>query len=293
MDRRTDRAIAIGAITAVAVVPTAILVAVKTGAAAPKEPGAMPPAAAAAQRDPAGTEKRSPSASPAPASSAGSASPAGGRGGTAPGRKAGTGGKDGTAAPGEPPAEAPKVTSFVRRTDVRLSGASNGDYEHQKETATYTLAPRFALNATGVRETMKDGRLTRVTQKVIVKGRTLSGYDGKSWTHSTLTAAQVDRLRTSSDPRQLTYLLRALPGMTRTGPDRLGSTHYLASARLGDLYRVLPEDVAARAREVLPDATRVALDLWADGADRPSWIGLNGSAPGTMLAGSMTFRSYR
>ncbi|MFF5258939.1 hypothetical protein ACFY4C_08320 [Actinomadura viridis] len=292
MDRRTDRAIAIGAITAVAVVPTAILVAVKTGAAAPKEPGAMPPAAAAAQRDPAGAEKRSPSASPAPTSPAGSASPAGGRGTTAPERKAGTGGTDG-AAPGRPSAEAPKVTSFVRRTDVRLSGAPNGDYEHQKETATYTLAPRFALNATGVRETMKDGRLTRVTQKVIVKGRTLSGYDGESWTHSTLTAAQLERLRTSSDPRQLTYLLRGLPGTTRTGPDGLGSTHYLASARLGDLYRVLPEDVAGRAREVLPDATRVALDLWADGADRPSWIGLNASAPGTVLAGSMTFRSYR
>ncbi|MFI0356220.1 hypothetical protein [Actinomadura sp. 9N407] len=296
MDRRTDRAVAIAA--AVTVVPLAILVVIKTGADGPseKDPGTMPPNAAAAQHDPSTQQGRTPGAGASPA---GTASPVGGAAGTAKdGTRAGAArtGKTsggGTAKLPTLPPGTPKLASFVRVTDVRLTGAANGDYQHQTETATFTLSPRFSLNATGVRKMMKDGVLSTITQKVVVKDGKLSGYDGKAWTHSTLTPAQLDTMRAESDPRLLTALLRGLPGATEAGPDKLGSTHHTARTMLGNLYALMPKDVVAQVSPVLPGSTTVALDLWADRNTRPSWIGLNAAAPGTALAGSMTFRSYR
>jgi hypothetical protein len=282
VDRRTDRAIAISAITAVVVVPTAILVAVKTGVASPKPAGEVPSAAAAAQGD----ALKAVSKSPTPTASGAGARPTGG-----PGQR--------TTPPGKPrprqkpPAGAPKLRSFVRVTDVKLAGNPNGDYQHLTETARVTLLPSFALNATGVRQNMVEGKLTTLTQKVIVSGRTLRSYDGKRWTTSRLSSSQLSKLRDDSDPRQFTWLIRAVPGIGKTGPDKFGSTHYTARVVLGDVYRMLPDNIAAEGRKVLPDSTGVGVDLWADKVERPSWIGLNAQAPGTTLGGSMTFRAYR
>jgi hypothetical protein len=262
----------------------------------------MPSATAVAQHDRVVQAHASPAAPPSPARSstaAGGARGGAGGGGTASGSGAdgngggGTGSGDAAALPSTPPPGAPAIDSYVRVTEVRLSGASNGDYEHQRETATFTLAPRFALEATGVRKSMKSGRLTTVTQKVIVKGDVLYGYDGKEWTQSTLTPAQLTKLQTGSDPRQFTYLLRELPGMTKTGPDGGGVTRYLARAVLDDLYVLLPREVAAHLRKLMPAGTGIALDLRADRADRPSRIGVNASVPGARFTGSMGFQSYR
>jgi len=281
VDRRTDRAIAISAITAVVVVPTAILVAVKTGAASPKPAGEVPSAAAAAQGD----AVKPVSKSPTPTPSVAGAKPSGG-----PGHPTQPPGKRG---PRKPPAGAPKIRSFVRVTDVKLSGNPNGDYQHLTETAHLTLSPGFALSATGVRQNMVEGKLTTITQKVIVSGRTMRSYDGKRWTSSKLTSGQLSKLRTDSDPRQFTWLIGTVPGIVKKGPDKFGSTHFTAKLVLGDVYGMLPENVAAEGRKVLPDSTGVGVDLWADKIDRPSWIGLNAQAPGTQFGGSMTFRSYR
>nr|BFE33200.1 hypothetical protein GCM10010200_054510 [Actinomadura rugatobispora] len=290
------------AVSAVAVVGVvfAAVVAVRAVAGGAGDSGTMPSATAVAQRDRVAQADASPDAPPSPA---GSSTAAPGRTGSGGGTARGSGGDgngggqgsgSGSAAalPSTPPPGAPAIDSYVRVTEVRLSGASNGDYEHQRETATFTLAPRFALEATGVRKSMKDGRLTTVTQKVIVKGDVLYGYDGQAWSQSTLTPAQLTRLRTGSDPRQFTYLLRELPGMTRTGPDAGGVTRYLARAVLDDLYVLLPREVAAHLRTLMPAGTGVALDLRADRADRPSRIGVNASVPGARFTGSMGFQSY-
>lgn len=176
---------------------------------------------------------------------------------------------------------------------MKLSGAANGDYEHATETTTFTLSPSFSMNAVGQRRTMKDGKLTTLTQKVIISGGTLKAFDGKSWESSKLSSAQLQNLREGSDPRQLTWLVRSVPGMAKTGPDKFGSTHFVAKALMGDLYGRLPKDVAAETRKVMPDGTAVGLDLWSDGNERPTWIGLNAAAPGANFNGSMTFKSYR
>ncbi|XVQ11999.1 hypothetical protein ACQP1W_05300 [Spirillospora sp. CA-255316] len=297
---------AVSAVAAAGVVFAAV-VAVRAVAGGAGDSGTMPSATAVAQRDRVAQAHSSPAAPPSPAGSSTAAGGArggtgdgSGDGGTAPGSGGdGNGGGDrgagsGAAAlPSTPPPGAPTISSYVRVTEVRLSGASNGDYEHQRETAAFTLAPRFALEATGVRTSMRSGRVTTVTQKVIVKGDVLYGYDGEEWTRSTLTSAQLTRLRTGSDPRQFTYLLRELPGMTRTGPDGGGVTRYLARAVLDDLYVLLPREVAAHLRKLMPAGTGIALDLRADRADRPSRIGVTTSVPGARFTGSMGFRSYR
>lgn len=300
MQLRTDRPVAIAA--AVTVIPLALLVVVKAGlsSSAEEDPDTMAPNVAAARQDPA-----APSASPeGGAAPAGTGSPlpgggTGGAGGGAGGRGAGgaarTGGNGagGSSELPELPPGTPKLKSFVRVTDVKLDGAPGGDYQHLRETANFTLSPAYAMNATGVHETMKDGGLTSVTEKVVVKGSTLSGYDGREWTHSKLTAAQLSTLRHESDPRVLTAVVRGLPGVTLKGPDANGSTQFLAKTALEDLYALLPEEAAGRARAVLPGSSVVSIDLWADSSGRPSWIGLGASGAQARFAGSMTFSSYR
>jgi hypothetical protein len=178
---------------------------------------------------------------------------------------------------------------------VRLSGASNGDYEHIIENASFTLAPAFALDATGVRTSVRDGRTTKITQKVIVKGDTMWGYDGKAWSRSTLTTAQLDKLRTGSDPLEFTALMRSVPGVTRTRPDASGSTRYTAGVRVGDFLRLLP-DPAGTTRQLrarMPQSAGVTLNLWANAQDRPTRIGLGAAVPGVQFTGSMTFTSYK
>ncbi|MFG1998902.1 hypothetical protein ACGFNU_07130 [Spirillospora sp. NPDC048911] len=259
-----------------AVIPAAILVVLKTGVAGSNATGAA--------------------RSPAQHASAARATPT-----TVPG--SGNQPASGQKVPGKPaqPGKVPRtpnsvaspVRSFIRMTEVKLSAAPNGDYEHITETARVTIRPVFALDAIGVRDRMRDGKLTRRTQKMILTGRTMRTYDGRAWHSTVLNAAQLAALRNDSDSRQFTRLVRAVPGVSESGPDRFGSIRFGARARMGDVYRLLPENAVTEARKAVPDTTRVAVDLWADAGRRPTWIGLNATGPAVRLVGSMTFRAYR
>ena len=288
--RRTDRAIAISAVTAVAVVPTAILMVVKIGGDSPKDAGALPPSAAMAQRDPANPNgAAAATVSPGTPGAPGSAPGASARPGT---RAPGNGGAA-HGLPTAPPQPGPSLHSFTRKTDMKVTVGPNGDYQHATETATFTLWPTFAMSATGVTQTMKGGELSKVTQKVIVQGSTLKGYDGQKWTRSTLTAAQLGRLQNDSDPRQFTFMIGTLPGMTAGQPDAAGLTRFTAQALMGGVYALLPQDAATAFRKWVPDDTGCGLDLLADSEARPTTISLGAQAPGAGFAGSMTFGSYR
>ncbi|OLT25440.1 hypothetical protein BJF79_12755 [Actinomadura sp. CNU-125] len=195
--------------------------------------------------------------------------------------------------PDEKPKPSPDLRSFVRKTEVKLTFGTGGDYTHAAETAEFTLYPKFALNATGVTTTVKDGVESKVTEKVVVKDGVLKGYDGQEWTQSKLTQQQLTTLQTGSDPRQFTYLMASLPDLFAEGPDANGRTHFLADSAMGDLYGLLPQNVAEQIGKVVPAAAGCALDLWANGKGRPTWIGLKAQAPAGVLDGSMTFGSYR
>lgn len=287
MKRRTDRVIAISAIAAVAVVPTVSLVAIKTDVAALVGAGDTPPAAAP-QQDPSAQNPNN--AAGQAATPAGSAVPLPGTPGA--GSPNGPGGP-GSANTVKKPVPGPELRSFTRLTDVKLTTGEGGDYQHQSETATIRVWPSFAMTATGVRETMKAGTLTKITQKVIVSGSTMKSYDGAEWTQSTLTKAQLTKLQNESDPRQFTHLIKSVPGMTASGPDKDGFTHYLANGLMGNVYPFMPEEAADEISQVIPTNAGVTLDLWADGRQRPSRIGFASEAPGGKFTGSMTFRSYR
>ncbi|TDC57248.1 hypothetical protein E1281_05590 [Actinomadura sp. KC345] len=295
MKRRTDRAIAISAVTAVAVVPTAVLMVVKVGGGS-TEDGSVPASAAMAQQDPANpngtaTGIVTPGATTAPGAGGG------GTGGTAdgsgaPGNRA-AGGSGLESLPTAPPRPGPSLHAFTRKTDVKVTLGSDGDYRHATETATFTLWPEFSLNATGVTSTMQDGELSKVTEKVIISGGTLKGFDGEKWTRSKLSAKQLATLQNGSDPRQFTFLIGTLPGVTASEPDANGRTRFTARASMGNLFPLLPQDVAAAIRTWIPAETGCGLDLWADSKARPTWIGLNAQAAGTVVKGSMTFDAYR
>lgn len=287
MKRRTDRAIAIAAVTAVAVVPTAILMVVKVGGDSAKEAGSMPPAAAMAQQDRTGSNGAAagtvaPSAAPG---APGGATP--GPGAPAPGNGAAHG------LPTAPPQPGPSLHSFVRKTEMKVTLGANGDYQHAVETATFTLWPKFAMSATGVTQTSEAGELSKITQKVIVSGNVLKGYDGAKWTQSTLSAAQLGALQNDSDPRQFTFMIGTLPGMTASGPDASGKTRFTAQGLMSSVYALLPQDTATRFRASIPDSTGCGLDLWADSKARPTSIQMNAQAPGATLNGTMSFGSYR
>lgn len=221
----------------------------------------------------------------------------------APGSAPGASARPGTRAPGNggaahglptaPPQPGPSLHSFTRKTDLKVTVGPNGDYQHATETATFTLWPTFAMSATGVTQTMKGGELSKVTQKVIVQGSTLKGYDGQKWTRSTLTAAQLGKLQNDSDPRQFTFMIGTLPGMTAGEPDAAGRTRFTAQALMGGVYALLPQDAATAFRKWVPDDTGCGLDLLADSEARPTAISLGAQAPGAGFAGSMTFGSYR
>lgn len=176
---------------------------------------------------------------------------------------------------------------------MKVTIGSNGDYRHATETATFTLYPKFAMNAVGVTRAMRGGELSKITQKVIVQGNVLKGFDGQKWTRSTLTAAQLGTLQSGSDPRQFTFVIGTLPGMTASEPDASGNTRFTAQALMGSVYALLPRDAAAEMRTWVPDSAGCGLDLWADSKARPTTIALNAQAPGAALTGSMSFGSYR
>ncbi|GAA0549013.1 hypothetical protein GCM10009546_08750 [Actinomadura livida] len=267
------------------------MMAVQVGGNSAGDGGASPASAAMSRQDPANpngtaTGLVTPGAPAAPGSN-----PAGT--GNAPGTPGTPGGGAFANLPTAPPQPGPSLHAFTRKTEVKVSIGANGDYKHAAETASFTLYPKFAMNATGVTQTMQGGELTKITQKVIVSGQTLKGFDGEKWTQSTLTAAQLNTLQTQSDPRQFTFMIGTLPGTTASEPDDSGRTQFTAQARMGSVYSLLPQEAAAAIRDLIPQDTGCGLDLWADSKSRPTSIGLSAQAPGAAFTGSMTFNAYR
>ncbi|QKW39348.1 hypothetical protein HUT06_39345 [Actinomadura sp. NAK00032] len=290
MKRRTDRAIAISAVVAVAVVPTAVLMVVKVGGDSAKDAGSMPPAAVMARQDQtnpngAASGTVSPGATAPPKTGAGRS--------PAPGAPASGNGAVPHGLPTAPPQPGPSLHSFTRKTEMKVALGEGGDYKHAVETASFTLWPKFAMSATGVTKTVLDGEASKITQKVIVSGNVLKGFDGAKWTQSTLSAAQLSELQNGSDPRQFTFMIGTLPGTTASEPDASGRTRFAAQALMSSVYALLPQDAAALLRPVLPDSTGCGIDLWADSSARPTTIRLAAQAPGAALDGTMSFGSYR
>ncbi|XRQ06219.1 hypothetical protein ACN3XK_58315 [Actinomadura welshii] len=292
MKRRTDRAIAISAVTAVAVVPTAIVMVVQVGGGSAGDGGSAPASAAMADRNAANPNGTATGVVTPGATAPGAGSGPAGGGGAAGGPGTPAGGAFANL-PTAPPQPGPSLHAFTRTTDVKVTIGSDGDYKHATETASFTLWPKFAMKATGVTRTMQAGELSKITQKVVVSGDVLKGFDGEKWTQSKLTAAQLNTLQTQSDPRQFTFMIGTLPGMTASEPDETGKTQFTAQARMGSVFSLLPQDAAAAIRDVIPADTGCGLDLWADSKARPTSIGLNAQAPSATFNGSMTFNSYR
>ncbi|GAA4139633.1 hypothetical protein [Actinomadura keratinilytica] len=296
MDRRAEHLAVMAAVTAAAVVPAAIAAVVKAGPeesrGTPRTPVAAVKSAPAAPVPEAAGTSRSPLPENTPRAAPTSGAPA--TASATPGRTSRAAAAD-TPAP-RASAERTPLRSYVRVTEVRLSGAANGDYEHAAETARFTLAPRFALDATGVRTSVRGGEKTTFTQRAIVKGRTVSGFDGTAWRHRTLTGVQLAGLREGADPRRLTDLVRSLPGVHRSAPDGAGSVRYTAGVSVGTLLSLLPEaetGPAGRALRSVPSGIGVSLDMRVDADGRPTLIGLRAAVPGGRFSGSMAFRSYR
>ncbi|MEU8340462.1 hypothetical protein AB0C74_02095 [Spirillospora sp. NPDC048832] len=288
MKRRTDRAIAISAVVAVAVVPTAVLMVVKVGGESAKDAGSMPPAAVMAQQN-----ETNPNGAAAGTVSPGASAPSTGQGKTrGPGAPAAGNGAVPHGLPTAPPQPGPSLHSFTRKTEMKVA-LGEGDYKHAVETATFTLWPKFAMSATGVTKTVLDGEASKITQKVVVSGNVLKGFDGAKWTQSTLSAAQLGQLQNGSDPRQFTFMIGTLPGTTASEPDASGRTRFAAQALMSSVYALLPQETTALLRPVIPDSTGCGIDLWADSSARPTTIKLTAKAPAAVLDGTMSFGSYR
>ncbi|GLW65965.1 hypothetical protein Arub01_42090 [Actinomadura rubrobrunea] len=297
MNRRAEHLTAAAAAAAAAVVTVAVAAAVTAGPDDKSPDASRTPVAAVQGASAPASAPQTPGASNRPlprhAASPQSTPPALP---SAPAQTSRAGDAGAPASPSTRQGSTREVRSYVRVTEVRLSGAANGDYEHATETARFTLSPRFSMDATGVRTSVRDGRTTTVTQKAIIKGRTVAGFDGARWSRTTLTDTQLAGLRTGSDPRAFTRLIRSVPGVTRSAPDRSGSVRYTAGVSLGELLVLLPPASSATVRQALgtvPAGVGVTVDLQADADDRPTWIGLRAAVPGVRYSGSMTFRDYR
>ena len=135
MKRRTDRAIAIAAVTAVAVVPTAIVMAVQVGGGSEGDRGSSPASAAMAQGDPAdpngtATGVVTPGASAAPGAGRAHRARA-----PVPGRLAGPREAPSPTCPRRRRSRGRNLHAFTRKTDVKVTIGSDGDYKHATETA--------------------------------------------------------------------------------------------------------------------------------------------------------------
>lgn len=280
MNRRADRTIAVATLAAVAIVPTVLLVALKIASPSPVDAGATPQTSAA------GVDNRvkllagqSPTAlTPSPLS-------------TRPGSTA-SGKPSAGVLPVRPTAGEPKLTSYQRITEAWLSGAAGGDSQHLTENTTFTLNPAFAMDARGTRVNTVAGTPTTTTQRVVVKGNTLSTYDGDEVKHTELSDAQIEVLSKQGDSRQLAYLIRLVPG-SKKETDRFGSSRYEASVLLKDVIDLLPKAQADEITKLLPLTSTISANMWADKADRPSWAQLTAAAPEVDLKVVMTFKSYR
>lgn len=281
MNRRLDRTVAIGALAAVAIVPTVLLAAIKVANPSRIGPGSTPATTAAG--DGSGLKAlsgRSPVLlSPSPGAGAG------GAGQATPGRSPGT--KDTTATPA--PAG---LNSYTRVTEAWLSGAPSGDNQHLTENTTMVLRPSFSMDAQGTKANTVAGVTTTTTQRVVVKNKVLTTYDGDVSKETKLSDDEVGTLSKQGDSRQFTALIRLVPGVKKQA-STAGATRYSASVTLKDVAAQLPDDQVAEIEKVVPLSTSVSLTMLSDKIDRPRSVQLTATAPDVNLKVVMTFKNYR
>ncbi|SEG31848.1 hypothetical protein SAMN04489712_104381 [Thermomonospora echinospora] len=276
MNRRADRIIAVAAVAAVAVVPTVLLVAIKAGQADPKAPGELPSAAA---YRPGPTASRTPSAPPSIAAfvPAGTGTP------VPP-----TGGPSAT-----PTAEPFTVNSFTRTTDGRLRRKIDGGGERVNEASRVVLAPRFGQSTEGLHERTVGQETTSSPLRVLIKGDTLSAFDGTKWTKTKLTERQLAQMKAASDPRLITFTVASLPGATRKGPNAAGLTRYGGASTVGQMVGFLPQNLADEVLKTVPPDTATKVEVVADGKGCPSLFTMLVDERTVTVTVRSTFGTYR
>ncbi|MEO3786551.1 hypothetical protein ABGB12_24765 [Actinocorallia sp. B10E7] len=265
MNRRTDQAIALTTIIAVALIPTAALALVKVGggfdAGRPSEssvtpvtenyPGAPKPA-------PMPTQTQQPIALPPIPSGADPAAPPS----------------------SQPPANKPlpaELTSFKRYVGIARIDSSGAT--STQEEALFTMKPRFTMTATTTEYVLKGQKWkpTGVT-KVVIKNRVkATRHPDGTVDKEPLTPEEIDQLKYEADPRTLTRNIKNVPGVKKSRDPKTKLYKYVVDLSAGEnILDKLPPDVM----ELLPkEAALLGMkaELHADAKDHTFFAALNGA----------------
>jgi len=264
VDRRTDRAIGLVTIIAVALVPTAALALVKVGgdydAGRPSETGISP----ATENYPG--EFRTP---PAPTASPIQINLPQMPSGSVPTRP------PSAPAPENKPLPA-ELTSFTRQVgtaNIEQSGSTS-----TQEITKFVMKPRFSMDSTST-EYILDGKKWRkvtTTRVVIRNGVRATKVDGGPATKEKLTPEEIDQMRYEADPRTLTRNVKNLPGVKKTFDSKTKLYYYTLDLSAGsNIIDKLPKGI----REQIPEIAGLLglkLELYADAADHAIYASLNG-----------------
>lgn len=274
MDRRADRVIAVAAIAAMALVPTVLVAAVRSGEATPRPAGALPAAQVAGDYKP--ERLKTPSPAPAPTASL----PAGVPPTPPPG---------GGAAPPKPVV----LLSYTRSSDGTFLRKPFGDSQRVVETSRVRTSPKFTVNMTGTHE-RKVLLLTHKTRiAMTVKGNLMSTFDGISWTRTRLDKQGLALTKAGYEPRVLTFSVASLKGAKRKGPDGDGMTTFTGTTTFGKVLGFIPRSMLGDVYQVIPAKTPTKLTVRADKNGFPRLFTMSAIAKSGELTVRSTFRDYK
>lgn len=265
-----DRAIAIGSVAAVAIVPTVLLVVLKAGVGAPSTAPGAPAAMNAAATSGSGFKHIGQHPKATMATTATTA-PGSGWSSTA------------TATPSPTPTG---LTSYTVTGVEHVIGRllSTGTRIDSIQQSTVVLKPAFGLTATGRTTTVQYGQTVRSTSSLAVSGSTVRSCTDNVCVNPAWTSAQRAKAAADADPRRFTRFMRGLMG-GRT------SAHYQVQAGLNQVTPLLPADLALKITQMANGGT-VTVDLWADGRDLPTKITIVGHDPGADITVTDSYSNY-
>lgn len=266
-----DRAIAIGSVAAVAIVPTVLLVVLKVGAGDPSTAPGAPAAMNAAATSGSGFKR----IGQHPKATTATTAPGSGWSSTA------------TATPSPTPSPTPTgVTSYTVTGVEHVIGRwlSVGTRIDSTQQSTVVLKPAFGLTATGQTTTVQYGQTVRSTSSLAVSGSTVRSCTDNVCMNPAWTSAQRAQAAADADPRRFTRFMRGLVG-GRT------SAHYQVQAGLNQVTPLLPADLALKITQMANGGT-VTVDLWADGRDWPTKITIVGHDPGADITVTDSYSNY-
>ena len=262
-----DRAIAIGSVAVVAIVPTVLLVVLKVGVGDPSTAPGAPAAMNAAATSGSGFKRirqhpKDPKATLTPGSGWSSTA---------------------TATPSPTPTG---LTSYTVTGVEHVIGRwlSVGTRIDSIQQSTVVLKPAFGLTATGRTTTVKYGQTVTSTSSLAVSGGTVRSCTDKVCMNPAWTSAQHAKAAADADPRRFTRFMRGLMGGRTTA-------HYQVQAGLNQVTPLLPADLALKITQMANGGT-VTVDLWADGRDRPTKITIVGHDPGADITVTDSYSYY-